>query len=134
MLTGARISAVIPVTDLDRAVEFYGKKLGLGTPERDEMPGNPGARFAVGGGELYIYESVGAGQSRHTLAAFEVDDIEQTVESLRNNGVTFEEYDMPNMKTENGIATIGEDKGAFFKDPDGNIVGIAQPARVRATV
>jgi catechol 2,3-dioxygenase-like lactoylglutathione lyase family enzyme len=122
------------VSDLDSAIEFW-QKLGLGTPERDEIPNNPGARFALGGGgELYIYKSVGAGQSRHTIVAFEVNDIEQIVEDLRGKGVTFEEYDMPGMKTENGIVKMGEDKGAFFKDPDGNIIGLAQPARVRATV
>jgi catechol 2,3-dioxygenase-like lactoylglutathione lyase family enzyme len=134
MLRGARIAAVVPVSDLDGAIEFFSKKLGLGTAERDEIPNNPGARFSVGGGELYVYKSVGAGQSRHTVAVFEVDDIEQTVESLRKQGVTFEEYDMPGMKTENGIVTFGEDKGAFFKDPDGNIIGIGQTARVRAAV
>jgi catechol 2,3-dioxygenase-like lactoylglutathione lyase family enzyme len=122
------------VSDLDGAIEFW-QKLGLGTPERDQIPDNPGARFSLGGGgELYVYKSVGAGQSRHTIVAFEVNDIEQTVEDLRGKGVTFEEYDMPGMKTENGIVQMGEDKGAFFKDPDGNIIGLAQPARVRATV
>jgi catechol 2,3-dioxygenase-like lactoylglutathione lyase family enzyme len=134
MLTGARVAAVVPVSDLDGAIEFW-QKLGLGTPERDQIPDNPGARFSLGGGgELYVYKSVGAGQSRHTIVAFEVNDIEQTVEDLRGKGVTFEEYDMPGMKTENGIVQMGEDKGAFFKDPDGNIIGLAQPARVRATV
>jgi predicted enzyme related to lactoylglutathione lyase len=134
MLSGARVEAVVPVSDLDRAIEFYGQKLGLGTPERDDIPGNPGARFNVGSTTMYLYKSVGAGQSRHTIAAIMVDDIEQTVDSLRKNGVTFEEYDSPPMRTENGIATFGEDRAAWFKDPDGNILGLGQPARVRATV
>jgi catechol 2,3-dioxygenase-like lactoylglutathione lyase family enzyme len=135
MLSGARIGAIVPVSDLDRAIEFYGQTLGLGSPERDEIPENPGARFDVGGGELYLYKSVGAGQSRHTLCAFEVDNIEREVEDLRKSGVTFEEYDMPGMKTEKGIVQMsGEIKGAFFKDPDGNIIGLGQRARVRAGV
>jgi catechol 2,3-dioxygenase-like lactoylglutathione lyase family enzyme len=135
MLSGARIGAIVPVNDLERAIDFYGQTLGLGTPERDEIPENPGARFPVGGGELYIYKSVGAGQSRHTLCAFEVDNIEQEVEDLRKRGVTFEEYDMPGMKTENGIIQMSNDiKGAFFKDPDGNIIGVGQRARVAAGV
>jgi catechol 2,3-dioxygenase-like lactoylglutathione lyase family enzyme len=134
MLTGARVAAVVPVSDLEKGIEFW-QNLGLGPPERDEIPDNPGARFSLGGGgELYVYKSVGAGQSRHTIVAFEIDDIEQTVDSLRSKGVTFEEYDMPNMKTENGIVTVGEDKGAFFKDPDGNIIGLTQRARVGAGV
>ena len=135
MLSGARIGAVIPVSDLERGIEFYGQTLGLGTPERDEIPENPGARFHVGGGELYLYKSVGAGQSRHTLCAFEVDNIEQEVEDLRSRGVTFEEYDMPGMKTESGVVQMsGDIKGAFFKDPDGNIIGLGQRARVPASV
>ena len=94
MLSRAKIGAVIPVSDLERGIEFYGQTLGLGTPERDEMPRTRRA-FPIGGGELYVYESVGAGQSKHTLCAFEVDDIEREVEELRGRGVTFEEYDMP---------------------------------------
>jgi catechol 2,3-dioxygenase-like lactoylglutathione lyase family enzyme len=133
-LSGARIAAVVPVSDIERGIEFYGQKLGLGTPQRDDNPDNPGARFDLGGGELYIYKSVGAGQSRSTVCAFEVKDIEQAVEGLRGRGVTFEEYDMPNLKTENGIATMGDQRGAFFKDPDGNVIGVAQFVGVGAAV
>jgi catechol 2,3-dioxygenase-like lactoylglutathione lyase family enzyme len=134
MLSRATIGAVVPVSDLERGIEFYGQTLGLGTPERDDVPENPGARFPIGGGELYIYKSVGAGQSKHTLCAFEVDDIEQEVGDLRGRGVKFEEYDLPNMKTENGIMELGTQKGAFFKDPDGNIIGLGQRVRVGAAV
>ncbi len=135
MLSKARIGAVVPVSDLERAVEFYGDTLGLGTPERDEIPDNPGARFDVGGGELYLYKSVGAGQSRHTLCAFEVGDLEQEVKDLRGRGVTFEEYDMPGMKSEGGVVQMSDDvRAAWFKDPDGNIIGLGQRARVAASV
>ena len=48
MLSKAKIGAVIPVSDLERGIEFYGQTLGLGTPELDDMPENPGARFAIG--------------------------------------------------------------------------------------
>jgi catechol 2,3-dioxygenase-like lactoylglutathione lyase family enzyme len=130
MLTSARIGAIVPVSDLERGIEFYGKTLGLGTPERDDSPQNPGARFDVGGGELYIYKSVGAGQSRHTLAAFEVDALEQEMDDLRGRGVTFEEYE----NTTNGVMEIGPQKVAFFKDPDGNIIGLGQRVRVGAGV
>ena len=126
MLTGARVAAVVPVSDLEKGIEFW-QNLGLGPPERDEIPDNPGARFSLGGGgELYVYKSVGAGQSRHTIVAFEIDDIEQTVDSLRSKGVTFEEYDMPGIKTVGGIATGGGAKTAWFKDSEGNILAISQ--------
>ena len=63
MLSKSTIGAVVPVTDLDRSIEFYGQTLGLGDAGTRRVPQSPGARFQIGGGELYVYESVGAGQS-----------------------------------------------------------------------
>lgn len=56
--------------------------------------------------------------------SFAVDDVEETVASLRENGVVFEDYDLPTLKTENGVATIGSVKAAWFKDPDGNLLAV----------
>jgi catechol 2,3-dioxygenase-like lactoylglutathione lyase family enzyme len=123
MLDSARIGANVPVSDLDEAISFYEGKLGLRRFERGE--GEPYARFA-GAGEtkLGVYESKSAGQSRHTLASFVVDDVRATVSELQGRGVVFEEYDMPGMKTENGVATMGDTRAAWLKDPDGNILEI----------
>jgi catechol 2,3-dioxygenase-like lactoylglutathione lyase family enzyme len=127
MITDAKPEPVIPVSDLDRAASFYGETLGLTELRRyDEPAANPMIRYQLGGGSILVYKSVGAGQSRHTLAGFIVDDIESAVEDLRERGVTFEEYDMGDIKTENGIATIADDRAAWFKDPDGNILGLGQ--------
>ncbi len=131
MLTNARLAGIIPVSDLDASIAFYQDKLGLKLRERrDDIPENAEAHFELGDARLLLYKSVGAGQSRHTLAGFEVDDIDETVAALRDNGVAFEEYDMPGLKTEDGIATMGDSKGAWFKDPDGNILAVE--ARVTA--
>jgi catechol 2,3-dioxygenase-like lactoylglutathione lyase family enzyme len=133
MLGNAKVAPVLPVSDLDRSIEFYEGKLGLTQQDRsDEFPDNPSVRFRVGSTTLDIYKSVAAGQSRHTMAAFEVDDLRKAVNDLRQAGVTFEEYDMPNLKTEDGIATMGRESGAWFKDPDGNILGLIQTVRVGA--
>jgi catechol 2,3-dioxygenase-like lactoylglutathione lyase family enzyme len=123
MLDDARIGANVPVSDLDEAISFYEGKLGLRLFERGK--GEPYARFA-GAGEtkLDVYESRSAGQSRHTLASFVVDDVRATVSELQGNGIVFEEYDMPGMKTEDGVATMGETRAAWLKDPDGNILEI----------
>ena len=127
MIANAKLEPVIPVSDLDRAASFYGETLGLKELQRYEEPAaNPMIRYELGSGSLLIYKSVGAGESRHTLAGFIVDDIKAAVDDLRGRGVTFEEYDMGDIKTENGIATIGDDKAAWFKDPDGNILGVGQ--------
>jgi catechol 2,3-dioxygenase-like lactoylglutathione lyase family enzyme len=113
----------VPVSNLDEAISFYEGKLGLRLFERGE--GEPYARFA-GASEtkLAAYESKSAGLSGHTLASFVVDDVRATVSELQGNGVVFEEYDMPGMKTENGVATMGDTRAAWLKDPDGNILEI----------
>lgn len=132
MLTDAHVEAVIPVSDIDKAIDFYEGKLGLTLAERvEEIPGMPEAWFYLGDAAFALYESVGAGQSRHTLAGFVVDDVESVVERLQRNGVVFEEYDLPDFKTVNGIAQTGATRAAFLRDPDGNILVIRNP---RATM
>jgi predicted enzyme related to lactoylglutathione lyase len=125
MLAQAQIAAVIPVSDVEAAIRFYGDTLGLALKERrDDLPENREAEFEAGGGTLLVYESVGAGKSRHTVAGFRVADIDETVASLRERGVVFEEYDLPDLKTESGIAAVGDVRAAWCKDPDGNILAI----------
>ena len=123
MLSDARIGANVPVSNLDQAISFYEGKLGLTLFERGEE--QPHARFA-GAGEtkLGIYESKTAGESKHTLASFVVDDVLAVVQALQARGVMFEEYDMPGLKTEDGVATMGDTRAAWLKDPDGNILEI----------
>ena len=125
MLDRSRIAAVVPVSDVDRAIAFYGDTLGLRLAERrEDLPDNPEAVFEAGEGTLVAYKSVGAGQSRATVAAFQVDDLDAAVAALRDRGVTFEEYDLPGLRTEGGIATVGRGRAAWLKDPDGNILAV----------
>jgi predicted enzyme related to lactoylglutathione lyase len=125
MLGSAEITAIVPVSNIDQAVDFYEGVLGLNlTVRRDDLPQNREAEFSAGDGALVAYESVGAGQGRHTVAGFRVDDLDSVVSSLRERGVAFEEYDMPDLKTESGIASIGDVRAAWCRDPDGNIIAI----------
>ena len=125
MLESAEIAAIVPVGDIDKAVEFYGGTLGLELQvRRDDMPENREAEFRAGDGTLVVYESVAAGQSRGTLAGFRVQDIDTVVAGLRERGVVFEEYDLPGLKTVDGIAEVGGVRAAWCKDPDGNILAI----------
>ena len=127
MLEKAEIAAIVPVSDVDNAVEYYGGTLGLELQvRRDDLPENREAEFRAGDGTLVVYESVAAGQSRGTLAAFRVEDIDAVVAGLRGRGVAFEEYDTPDLKTENGIASIGDIRAAWARDPDGNIIAFEQ--------
>ena len=129
MLANAEVAAIVPVSDIDRAVDFYGNVLGLDLQvRRQDLPENREAEFKAGNGTLLVYESVGAGQSRHTVAGFRVGDIDGAVAGLRARGVAFEEYDLPNLKTENGIAAVGDVRAAWCRDPDGNILAIESVA------
>jgi catechol 2,3-dioxygenase-like lactoylglutathione lyase family enzyme len=115
-------SATLPVTDVDAAKAFYTDTLGLELA--DENPG--GMFFKAGSSTVFVYPSQFAGTNQATAASFEVDDIEAVVQELRGKGVTFEEYDFPGLKTENGIANLEGEKGAWFKDPAGNILALGQ--------
>jgi len=125
MLNRARITAIVPVSNVEAAIRFYGETLGLELVERrDDLPENREAEFRAGDGTLLAYESSGAGQSRHTVAGFRVDDVDAVVPALRERGVVFEEYDLPDLKTVDGIAEAGGVRAAWCKDPDGNIIAI----------
>ena len=125
MLARAGIVAIVPVSDVEAAIRFYGETLGLELQERrDDLPENREAEFKAGQGTLLLYESVGAGKSRHTVAGFRVDDVDEAVARLCEQGVEFEEYDLPQMKTEGGIAAVGDVRAAWCRDPDGNLLAI----------
>jgi catechol 2,3-dioxygenase-like lactoylglutathione lyase family enzyme len=122
-LSGASIMAIVPTTDIARAKAFYGETLGL-VDAKVHTPG-PQVIYRCGGGTLLeVYERPTAGGAQHTLASWEVTDIERAVDQLRSRGIRFEEYDLPEIKTENGIASTGDLREAWFRDPDGNILRI----------
>jgi catechol 2,3-dioxygenase-like lactoylglutathione lyase family enzyme len=123
MLDSSMAVPTIAVSDLGRARKFYEETLGL--KFMDETPG--GIRFQAGSGTwVFVYPSQYAATNQATCMSFEVDDIEATMTELRDRGVTFEEYDFPGLKTVNGIADLGGEKGAWFKDLDGNILALGQ--------
>src|SRR5215213_6502899 len=135
MLQQGRVAARLPAQDLDRARRFYAEKLGLEPAE--ERPG--GLRYVcAGGGEFALFASAGAPSGAHTQMGWEVDDLEATVRALEAGGVVFEEYDVPGLRTAGGIADIegnypskggvGE-RGAWFRDSEGNLLGIGQAVR-----
>jgi catechol 2,3-dioxygenase-like lactoylglutathione lyase family enzyme len=133
MLEKAKVATRLPAQDLERARTFYAEKLGLEPGE--ERPG--GLRYQPASGEFVLFASTGAPSGDHTQMAFEVDDIEATVAELRRRGVVFEEYDVPGLSTVDGIAEIEgnypskgtRERGAWFRDSEGNLLGIGQPLR-----
>jgi catechol 2,3-dioxygenase-like lactoylglutathione lyase family enzyme len=130
VLAASRICAIVPVSDVDRAIAFYRDALGLRLVDRlEDIPDNPEAVFDAGDGMLFAYRSAAAGASRATVAGFVVEDVDAAVAGLRARGIAFEDYDLPGLKTENGIATIGPVRAAWFRDPDGNILAVEQRQR-----
>jgi hypothetical protein len=73
-----------------------------------------------------MYPTPNAGTNKASQAFFQVDDVEREVAELKARGVTFEEYNMPGLKTKDGIATAGGAKTAWFKDTEGNILAVVQ--------
>lgn len=121
MLSDSSVAAVVAVKDLAAAKEFYSGVLGL--RESDESdPG--GVLYECGGSQLLVYESSFAGTNAATAASWRVSGIEQEVASLAERGVSFERYDLPGATREGDIHLIGSIKGAWFKDPDGNILNL----------
>jgi catechol 2,3-dioxygenase-like lactoylglutathione lyase family enzyme len=123
MLKDSNVCAVLAVKDLDDAKEFYENKVGLNKGKED--PG--GVLYKSGDSALYVYKSSdNAGTNKATAAAWNVDDIEKVVEDLKSRDVEFEHYDFPGTKREGDILIMGPVKGAWFKDPSGNILNIVE--------
>ena len=123
MLQKSPMYAYIPVANLDRARDFYERTLGF-TAAR-EIAG--GVAYEFGDGTAcFMYPTPNAGTSRASQAFWQVDDVEREVAELKARGVTFEEYDMPGLRTKDGIAAAGGAKTAWFKDSEGNIMAIVQ--------
>lgn len=118
------VVAALPAQDFERAKSFYADKLGLSAfQETDEE-----ARYRVGQVEFIVFPSTGKASGDHTQMAFEVESLEDAVKTLRDNGVVFEEYDMPGFKSVGGIVDLEGEKGAWFKDSEGNLLAIAERA------
>lgn len=124
----------LPAQDLERARRFYAEKLGLEPVDR--RPG--GLLYRCGGTEFAVYQSTGASPGSFTQMGWQVEDVDALVTELRRRGVEFEDVDVPGLRTVDGIADIpghypgkgfrGE-RAAWFRDSEGNLLGIGQPYR-----
>ena len=122
MLKNARIQTTLPVQDLSRARTFYSTTQGLEPVE--ERPA--GLVYECSGSRFLLFPSQGKPSGTHTQVGFAVDNIEAEVNDLKRRGLAFEEHDFPGLKTVGGIATTGSNKAAWFKDSEGNLLGVVQ--------
>lgn len=135
MLDKGSVASRIPAQDLQRARRFYADKLGLEPSE--ERPG--GLLYRCASGEFALFESAGTSSGAFTQMAWQVDDLEAVVEALRARGVEFEDYDLPGLRTKDGIATVDDnypskgvaERAAWFRDSEGNLLAIGQAVKAK---
>jgi catechol 2,3-dioxygenase-like lactoylglutathione lyase family enzyme len=123
MLGEHPITPVLLATDLAAAREFYHDKLGLEILTENE---NAITLKCGGGTHLDVTKSTVGTADSQTQASWQVDDIRAEVAELRARGVKVEDYDMPGLRTEDGIADIGFAWAAGVIDPGKNALGILQ--------
>jgi len=121
-LAEADVVAMVAVKDIAKGKEFYGTTLGL----KQDMENQGGLAYKCGSGTLFVYPSETAGSGKATAANWNVADIAAVVEELKGKGVSFEHYEIPGATYEGDVAVMGPMKAAWFKDPDGNILGLTQ--------
>jgi predicted enzyme related to lactoylglutathione lyase len=130
-LGSGKVASRLPAQDLERARRFYAEKLGL-----QPVEGRPGGlRYQCASGGFSLFESAGRPSGEHTQMAWQVDDIEAVVAELRGRGVVFEKVDVPGLRTVDGIADVAGnypsaggsgERAAWFRDSEGNLLGIGQ--------
>jgi catechol 2,3-dioxygenase-like lactoylglutathione lyase family enzyme len=123
MLGEHPITPVLLAKDLAAAREFYHDRLGLEIlTESDDA-----IVFKCGGGtHLDVTKSTVGTTDEQTQASWQVQDLRAEVAELRSRGVEVQEYDMPGLKTEDGIADLGFAWMAWIIDPGGNALAMMQ--------
>ena len=122
MLEGATTYATLPAIDMARATQFYTEKVGAVPGESREG----GSFFTLGNSAFMIYPTPNPNRGGHTQMTLLVPDARAAVDALRSHGVVFDEYDLPGLKTVEGIADTGGGSAAWFKDTEGNTIGVLQ--------
>ncbi|HSS60507.1 MAG TPA: VOC family protein [Candidatus Limnocylindrales bacterium] len=122
MLHESDTYSTLPVTDIERARGFYRDTLGL----HEDMVTEGGVMYRSGATRFFVYPSRYRAAG-HTQMSWTVPDIKAAVAALRARGIAFEQFDVPGLEMVDGIAHSGPNVWtAFFKDPDGNLLGLTQ--------
>ena len=129
MLGNKPAAATLPVSDMQRARDFYENTLGLSQIE-DGPPDPSAVVYRSGSSAVLVYQSGYAGTNQATAASWAVgDDFDAIVRSLKDKGVTFERYDdLPGTTRDGDVHVMGELEAVWFKDPDGNILNVVNQA------
>lgn len=123
MLAQLDSHTMIAVKDFERAKQFYEERLGL--KGNEDIPGL-WVFSGSGGSHFCLFPSPLAGTAKNAVMGWQTTDIGTEVRHLKSHGVVFEEYDLPSFKTLDSIVTSPSGKSAWFKDSEGNMLGIVQ--------
>ena len=124
ILHDAKAFQSFSVDDIGKARAFYRDTLGLDVAESPM-----GLELEVGGGsKVFVYPKPDHKPATFTILNFPVDNVDEAVDKLTSTGIRFEQYDLPDIKTDaRGIARDTEGPAmAWFKDPAGNILSVMQ--------
>ncbi len=129
MWNDRRVATMVPASDIERAKTWYAETLGLKPDYEDPA----GVQYKMGGGtEFSVYPSQFAGTNQATVMGFLAQNLQAEMDDLKSKGVTFEEYDIPGVKTVDGIADFGNgERGCWFKDSEGNILALFESSRYK---
>jgi len=124
MLSEFPLMARLAASDIGRARAWYEEKLGL-LPQTEEMGGQV-LYYQTGGTWFSVYQTAFAGTAKNTVAGWTVKGIESLMAELRGRGVVFNDYDFGEIKTVDGLMSMGGYKAAWFTDSEGNIMELSQ--------
>ena len=124
MLGNADLVAFVATADAERARDFYERVLGL----RFVEDGPFALLFDAGGVPVRVQKVDRVSPPSGTVLGWSVPDVEAVVRGLSERGVSVLRYegmaqDVLGIWTSPGGARI-----AWFADPDGNVLSVAQPA------
>lgn len=126
MLNSSTAFSSFSVDDIEKAQEFYSKKLGL------ELSRGPEGTLVVplsGSSKALMYPKRNHQPATFTVLNFPVESVEEAVDELSRRGVRFEVYNEPGLKTDaRGISRGNGPTIAWFKDPAGNILSVLEAA------
>lgn len=118
-LSNTEVTCMLPVKDMVRARQFYDTALGL-QPLGDQPDGK--FVYQCGGTRIALFPKPEGTKAQHTALSFRVDNISDMITRLKDSGVTFADYDFPDLKTTNHVCVLGSEKAAWFEDTEGNIL------------
>lgn len=122
MLKDAEVMAMVPVKDVKAAEKFYSETLGLNKVDENMA----GVTYKCGNAKMFVYQTPEAGTAKSTAVTWEVSEIGKVVDELSGKGLKFEHYDFPGATHEGDVHVMGGLKAAWFRDPDGNILGLSE--------